>query len=132
MLVEEILQEALTQDQRDILNLVKADFVGLMMTLNVGKTTGVVEDPALWSHPLGRPYLYDGIISYIRAEINKMESGKVKNWWYTYYSRYRKHYGKGGSHIWKKNDAPVIAMLACRWIQFTINKAIKQHTVEKN
>lgn len=128
MLIDELLCEALTQDQQAILKIVKADFVGLVMTLTVGKTTGFVEDPALWSHPVGRPYLYDGIIAYIRSEINKMEQGKVKNWWYTYYSRFKKHYGNGGSHIWKKNDSPVIAMFACRWLAITIDNAIKSRS----
>ena len=128
MLVEELLWESLTPDQQAILKIVKSKFVELVMTLNVGKTTGSVEDPALWSHPVGRPYLYDGIINYIRTEINKMEQGKVKNWWYTYYSRFKRHYGNGGSHIWKKNDAPVVAMFGSRWLQYTISSAIKMNS----
>lgn len=132
MLVDELLCEALSQEEQDILQVVKTEFVGLVMTLNAGKTTGSVEDPALWSHPVGRPYLYDGIIAYIRTEINKMERSKVKNWWYTYYSRFKRHYGDGGSRMWKKNDAPVIAMFASRWLQFTISSAIKHRTATKN
>ena len=128
MLVEDILREALPPDHQAVLKIVKTKFVELTFTLNAGKTTGVAEDPALWQYPVGRPYLYDGILSYIRAEINKMEQGKVKNWWYTYYSRFKRHYGKGGSHIWKKNDAPVVAMLGSRWLQHTINNAIKMNS----
>lgn len=130
MLVEDLLNEALSPTEQAVLKIVKAKFVELVLTLDVGKTTGSVEDPALWSHPVGRPYLYDGIIAYIRAEINKMERGKVKNWWYTYYSRFKRHYGDGGSRIWKKTDPPVIAMFASRWLQFTINSAIKIHGVD--
>ena len=128
MLVEDILREALPPDHQAVLKIVKTKFVELTFTLNAGKTTGVAGDPALWPYPVGRPYLYDGILSYIRAEINKMEQGKVKNWWYTYYSRFKRHYGKGGSHIWKKNDAPVVAMLGSRWLQHTINNAIKMNS----
>lgn len=128
MLVEEILREALNEDQRAVLKIVKAQFVGLTLTLNAARTTGDAVDPALWPWPVGRSYLYDDILQYIRTEIIKMENGKVKNWWHTYYARFRKHYGRGDYRMWKKKNSTIAAMFACRWLAITIDNAIKSRS----
>ena len=131
MLVEDILCEALSPDHQAVLKIVKTKFVELTFTLNAGKTTGVAGDPALWPYPVGRPYLYDDILSYIRTEINKMEQGKVKNWWLTYNARFRKHYGQGDYRLWKKKNSSIVAMFASRWLTFTVGAAIKTYHASK-
>lgn len=131
MLVEDVLREALSPDQQAVLKIVKTKFVELTFTLNAGKTTGDAQDPALWPWPVGHTHLYDDILGHIRTEINKMEQGKVKNWWHTYNARFRKHYGAGDYRMWRKKNSSIVAMFAYRWLTFTVEDAIKTRSASK-